>query len=101
MLLNDFVSIVDIDKSKVQIAKKRGSNIDLYEPNFPNIPVLERIDLLVLKNIPTPNFFIAPEVGGRVCTEDFKLGTEQCRMVGLRFDELSENFTCDPFQFLN
>lgn len=100
ILLNDFLSIVNHEKSNVVWMHDRNTNLPLFEPNFPEIPVFEKVENLVLKTNPTSNFFMAPELGGRVCSEHLKNEIESANIKGIKFTELDENFKYDPYSFL-
>jgi len=100
LLLRDFVSIVDEDQSTYEIWQDRVTGENSYYTNFPDMPEFKKITNLVLKDKSTPNFFMAPEIGSRVCTERFKKETEKTGLKGIIFEELTPDFRYDPLPFL-
>ncbi len=98
LLLCDFVSIVDLEKSEYVFDKERDTGEDMIEPYFSNIYVFEKIDKLVVNNAPKPNFFRAIEIGEYVCTEQFKEEVERRKLKGVKFKEIMDDFVYDPWE---
>jgi hypothetical protein len=101
LLLRDFISVVDADKSIFEFVRDRNTGNELYWPNFQNMPMFEKITNFVLKSEPTPHFFMAPEIGSKVCTAQFKEGVEKLALQGINFKEITPDFIYDPFSFIS
>jgi len=101
LLLRDYISIVDMTKSTYEIMRDKNTGKDLRWPNFPNIPMYEKISNLILKEGAVPHFFMAREIGARVCTERFKEAVEKLGLEGMNFKEISSDFCYDPFSFIS
>lgn len=93
----DFISIVDLEKSEYVFDIDGCTGEAFTFKNFPNIYCFERIDRLVINNIPKPDFFRAIEIGKYVCTERFKEEVERRKLKGARFIEITDDFTYKAF----
>ncbi len=98
LLLCDFVSIVDLEKSEYVFDKERDTGEDKVWRSFPHIYVFEIITKLVLNGTPKPNFFRAIEIGEYVCTEQFKEEVERRKLKGVKFKEIMDDFVYDPWE---
>lgn len=99
LLLCDFVSIVDLEKSEYVLDKERDTGEDMVWGDFPHIYVFEKIDKLVVNNAPKPDFFRAIEIGEYVCSQRFKEEVERRKLKGVKFKEITDKFVYDPWSF--
>lgn len=93
----DFVSIVDLEKSEYVFDIDGRTGEAFTFSSFPNIYCFERIDRLVINSAPKPDFFRAIEIGEYVCTERFKEEVERRQLKGVKFTEITDDFTYKAF----
>lgn len=93
----DFVSIVDLEKSEYVFDTDRNTGEAFTVPSFPSIYCFERIDRLVINSTPKPDFFRAIEIGEYVCTDRFKEEVERRKLKGIKFTEITDDFTYKAF----
>lgn len=100
LLLNEFISIVDAEKTPhVRMMAMDGEN---YEINdfFPEIPEYDMLENIVFNGTKKPPFFMAPEIGNkRVCTQAFKDCIESHKMKGIEFKEIDDGFKYRSLSF--
>ena len=72
LLLVGRVFLLDEGKSKYQIARNLNTQEIIYSKVDSSAPVYSLIDEFYIKDIVTPHFFIAEEMGAVICTANFR-----------------------------
>ena len=93
ILLNEFVSIVDMQKTPHVKRRTRDGKSYSMSSYFSGVPEYGLLEHIVFNDSPKPPFFIAPEIGGkRVCTEAFKDSAEANNFERIKFVPIDDDY---------
>ena len=97
LLLVGRVFLLDEGKSKYQIARNLNTQEIIYSKFDSSTPVYSLIDEFYIKNIVTPHFFIAEEMGAVMCTATFRDLAKDKGIRGIDFEKVENGFKYDPW----
>ena len=97
LLLVGRVFLLDEGKSKYQIARNLNTQEIIYSKVDSSAPVYSLIDEFYIKDIVTPHFFIAEEMGAVICTANFRNLAKDKNIRGIDFEKVEDGFKYDPW----
>lgn len=93
----DHLAILDREQSQAEVELVDGSDEVMMDRVFPDVPVYQKIEKFITKDIEVPHLFQCIEIFSLVCTETFRDEAVERGLQGLAFVALDERYVYDPW----